>query len=159
MFVVLLLVWQFPSLLLPPSICLTFVHSKRTRDGNSWKLDVFVLTAEFIYFRREFVPTLWPFLFLDQHIGKNILKDEVMTWDWAPAAGACGPALLNAVCCSCSVKPCHLARADVTERDDFGTHRKFHQSPRGDPWWTEILYSWLLRTFSPAPRQLLALYF
>lgn len=26
-----------------------------------------------------------------------VLKDEAMTWDWAPAAGACGPALLSAV--------------------------------------------------------------
>lgn len=57
-----------------------FVHRRKTRDGNSWKLDGFVLAAEFIYCRREFVPMLWPFLFLHWHIGKNMLSLKMRLW-------------------------------------------------------------------------------
>lgn len=57
-----------------------FVHRRKTRDGNSWKLDGFVLAAEFIYCRREFVPMLWPFLFLHWHIGKNMLSLKLRLW-------------------------------------------------------------------------------
>lgn len=56
-----------------------FVHEKK-RDRNSRELYGSVLTAEFSYCRSEFLPMLWPFLFIDQYIGKKMLSSKMGLW-------------------------------------------------------------------------------